>query len=702
MSDNLSLDFSHLNEIINHNQSEEQSSHKKRNSAESKYVCNICQKVYATMSGLKSHLIMSHNGERPFECDVCKRRFPVKRKLILHQYTHTGEKPHKCSICQKGFCEISRLKTHLRVHTGEKPFICDICLKGFYVHGHLKAHKLTHEEKKFACNICDRKYSNSSSLKEHFYVHTGERPFVCDICEKSFSQKKCLQRHAATHSSEKRFVCDICQKAFVDKSRLTGHKVIHTKSKPYVCEICQKRFSKESRLESHKFTHDKTPRFHCDKCSKGFFFRCDLKRHRCRKVKKKFVCHTCLKEFPDRTLLTDHCHTHAEDRPFACHVCKEKFSLKMFLDKHLQYHTLEEVTVINKIYTDKESSFCDSNEKTTSSSNMPIEEVYLSRTVASDISDKVSLSSSELNENNYLKSEEKDCYNSEKSSISSDSFEDILVVLEESFTTSVDEENLPSGHESKDFNNKSSDTSVLDKSSTDLNEEILGLVEKKESLNTNNEGKKGKVTNINLENVKHNVKKTTINDIDQVNSVLNDLFHNSSLYPSLPIAKASKKDVTKKKRMRKRMSDPLAEKPFSCDVCLKVFTQKHLLVSHYRIHSGEKPYTCDICFKKFSYKSNFNRHQQTHSCEKPFECDVCEAKFTQKYHLKQHILDHQGEKPFLCHVCHESFSKRYCLKMHFRMHTGEKPFACDICQKCFSRRSVLTKHMEVHTKDTTK
>ena len=61
---------------------------------------------------------MRYLWEKPFECDVCKRRFGQKRLLQVHERTHTGEKPYRCGTCNKCFAQSSTLATHKKTHTG--------------------------------------------------------------------------------------------------------------------------------------------------------------------------------------------------------------------------------------------------------------------------------------------------------------------------------------------------------------------------------------------------------------------------------------------------------------------------------------------------------------------------------------------------------------------------------------------------------
>jgi uncharacterized Zn-finger protein len=109
------------------------------------------------------------------------------------------------------------------------------------------------------CNVCRRCFNGPASLNRHMRAHHDERHFACTHpgCSKKFSHSSTLKDHMNIHLQRKPYTCKECGKGFPNGSNLNRHARIHTKSKPYVCPVCNKAFSQSSNLRVHQKIHDR-------------------------------------------------------------------------------------------------------------------------------------------------------------------------------------------------------------------------------------------------------------------------------------------------------------------------------------------------------------------------------------------------------------------------------------------------------------
>lgn len=187
-------------------------------------VCNECGTAFSDVSLLQSHRLEHKRENRTVRL--------AQERVDATVSTQNTEQPTQipedlnCNLCDKTFTTIGGLKYHLRTHTNVKPFICPFCERKFITNVNLNAHvRVVHSTvKPYECEQCTQRFASIDHLKKHTTsVHWNQRNFVCNVCQKAFLQQSHLTQHQWTHTDVKQHQCELCANAYTSKTSLRKH-----------------------------------------------------------------------------------------------------------------------------------------------------------------------------------------------------------------------------------------------------------------------------------------------------------------------------------------------------------------------------------------------------------------------------------------------------------------------------------------------
>lgn len=177
-----------------------------------------------------------------------------------------------CPICNKQFRDTTALRRHSLVHSGERPHACKQCDKRFRRRDHLKSHVTAYHcgTTTFSCNICEMVFNTRYSLSVH-----------SKSCKKAVTHPQTMTAEVTkVDDIAESKSCPVCHKTFKDPSTQRRHLRIHSEERPFQCDACPKSFRRKDNLKEHMLCHSDQKPFACEDCGKALSRRSSLTNHR--------------------------------------------------------------------------------------------------------------------------------------------------------------------------------------------------------------------------------------------------------------------------------------------------------------------------------------------------------------------------------------------------------------------------------------
>ncbi|XP_063444759.1 uncharacterized protein LOC134725134 isoform X2 [Mytilus trossulus] len=308
--------------------------------------CYLCNITINTLEQLQLHVKTVHPlvdalsiYRKKTKYRQCRRKKKsIEQKLAdakkqRKKYQEKHKDRYKCEICQEKFTYYIMLRKHIANEHERETFDCNICniqfkhkktLERHQMKGHLNV--CEKEKPKHTCFVCDKKYLTSKSLRRHkFKEHLIEDKHIsklreniaCEQCGK-IVMRKCMRLHLLVHQ-EKEFMCEVCGEKFRRPDDLKRHRQKHIRKK-YVLK-------------------SETSGYKCLICGLILSTNGAIKRHFSLKHSSEKIaipCKICGRLYASKPVLDIHMKLKHSDKSFQCEICSKTFYYNYLLKNHVK------------------------------------------------------------------------------------------------------------------------------------------------------------------------------------------------------------------------------------------------------------------------------------------------------------------------------------------------------------------------------
>ncbi|CRL05354.1 CLUMA_CG017962, isoform A [Clunio marinus] len=193
------------------------------------------------------------------KCRYCFEEFPTKETCLEHMEIHKGDdKPYKCPQegCVSSFKARKNLKDHYLVHSNERPFPCHFCEQTFKSSSNRSKHerRIHSLERNAMKSLNAEKQLNKTDEKLKTNLPLPA-PVVVAVKEEMPATVTVINSILLGGDGDERiFKClqDGCSSRFKSRSSLRDHQKVHSDERPYPCAFCSSAFKSSSNRSKHE------------------------------------------------------------------------------------------------------------------------------------------------------------------------------------------------------------------------------------------------------------------------------------------------------------------------------------------------------------------------------------------------------------------------------------------------------------------